>query len=54
MKKNHIDLEKVKYIHMGREAFENGLPRTPSTTDPEQTRLWFIGYDIAKLTANVK
>lgn len=53
MKKNKIDMEKVKFIHMGREAFENGLPRIPTTKDPEQSRLWITGYDIAKLTAHI-
>lgn len=48
-----IDPERLKYVHMGREAFENGLPRIPSTTDPDQARLWLYGYDIAKLTAEL-
>ena len=48
MKKNQIDMEKVKYVNMGRKAFENGLPRIPIPTDPEQARLWLYGYDIAK------
>lgn len=47
-KKNSIDMEKVKHIHAGREAFENGLPRTPPAGDPEAARLWLMGYDIAK------
>lgn len=46
--KNNIDKEQVKYVHAGREAFENGLPRTPPLDDPEAVRLWFAGYDIAK------
>ena len=46
-----IDPEKLKYVHMGREAFENGLPRIPPTTDQKQAMLWLYGYDIAELTA---
>ena len=29
MKRNGIDMEKVKFLRMGREAFEKGLPRQP-------------------------
>ena len=48
MKKNNVDLEKVKHVHAGRDAAENGLPRIPPTTDPEAAQLWLAGYDIAK------
>lgn len=51
MKKNKIDMEKVKCVHAGREAYENGQPRTPPTDNPEATRLWLMGYDIAKRIA---
>jgi hypothetical protein len=51
---NKIDMDKVKYIRMGREAFERGFPRSPETDNPEQARLWVIGYDIAKLTAHIE
>lgn len=54
MKKDKIDMEKVKYLHMGREAYESGQPRIPTTEDPEQTRIWLMGYDIAKLTAPIE
>lgn len=40
--------EKVKHVHAGREAYENGLPRKPPVADPEYVRLWLAGYDIAK------
>lgn len=48
MRKKQICPEQVKYVHAGREAFENGQPRTPPTEDPEAARLWLAGYDIAK------
>ena len=48
MKKNQICPDQVKYVHMGREAYENGQPRTPPAADPESVRMWLAGYDIAK------
>ena len=56
MKKNNIDMNKVKYMSSGRAAFEKGLPRVPPETfvngaKPGAIRLWFIGYDLAKWIA---
>lgn len=48
MKANNIDFDKVNHVHSGREAYENGQPRTPPSADPEVVRLWLAGYDIAK------
>ena len=51
-RKPKIDMEKVKHIHAGREAYENGLPRVPDTTDPEAAQYWLFGYEIAKRIAD--